>query len=123
MSAFRTSGPTIAVACFFSFYTLDAHSEITASQFYEYCQVPPSARDEVLCHAYISGLTAGLMYGKAASDTGVKYCIPAGIDYTQSVLTIRKFIEAHPELLSTAIGKDIGSTASMALTTAYRCKK
>jgi hypothetical protein len=107
----------------FCAFTAPARAEISASLFYQYCQVPPSKRDEVLCNAYVNGLIAGMMYGKNSIENGKTYCLPMAIDYTQATLIIRRFIENHPELLSTAVGQDIGATATAALTLAFVCRK
>jgi hypothetical protein len=108
--------------CFLRFCSAGASRNI-CKPFYQYCQVPPSKAEEVLCTAYISGLIAGMMYGKTSIDGGKTYCLPVAMDYTQATLIIRRFLENHPEILSTAIGKDVGATATMALTLAFGCRK
>jgi hypothetical protein len=109
------------LASFFMFCICGSasHAEISAELFYRTCM--PNSQDEV-CLGYISGVVAGLQYGKAASDGGTRYCIPADVGYLQALLISRKFIESHPETMNTALGKDVAATISVALTHAFPCK-
>jgi hypothetical protein len=59
--------------CLSRFFMLLIHApKMSATKFYQYCQVPPSARDEILCRAYVNGLIAGLTFGKDSMDNGIK---------------------------------------------------
>lgn len=123
----RVRRPILFMACLFlSSYALQAQAEMTTGFFYQRCPVLLlNETDEILCRAYISGLIAGLAYGKMSIADGKTYCLPDGLDYAQATLLIRRFIESRSRLLATTpdLGRDVGPTATIALTSAFDCTK
>src|SRR5262245_20388269 len=97
-----------------------AHAEISTELFYR--TGTPGSLDDV-CLGYVIGVAAGLQYAKAAQANGQDYCLPPDVSYTQALLISRKFIEQHPELMSTPLGTDVTGMISLALVRAFPCRR